>query len=290
MKVIHFLLALSLSLGPTMQAQSQQPAQKPKQTVPKPKKTASTPMQTTPISLQSPFDPSLAKLPPKFQGHDAEELFAAIGARKRAVAKGEFESSEAYSKRIEALQIAPLFGNIRPDSTLAFVLAVNPKYNADAATFLLAREPSHIGGIPKYNYSKGDVATSLKLNKMKDHEKEVRQNAFGATVVVEVTDYLQFLGIMQPKEGVFGKAGAAITIPFSPEQAPSVKPDLALLLVCRLASLDTLNGLYNPGGEATIKRPEEITILQEFLYIDPLEIWAINRQTGEVYGKLKSEN
>lgn len=281
MKIIHFLLALSLSLGPAIQAQSQQPPQKPKRSVPTPK-----PSRATLTSLQSPFDPAVSKLLPKFQGHDPEQIYLAIERRKRTLAKGEFESTDAYTKRLEALTVAPLLGGLRQDSMLAFVLAVDPKYDADTATFLLARRQSHIGFIPKHS-SKDEVAVTLMVDTIRSHEKEVRQNAYGATVNVEVTDLNEFLGMMQPNARVFGATGTEITISIPPEQAPTIKPNLALLLVCRLISLDTLSGFYQPGGPATIGNPRETTILQRFLQIEPIEVWAINRQTGDVYGKLK---
>jgi hypothetical protein len=179
-----------------------------------------------------------------------------------------------------------MLGDVRQDSTLAFVLAVDSKYNADTATFLLARRQTHIGYIPKHS-NKDEVAATLKVNTIRSHEKETRQNAYGATVNVEVTNFVEFLGMMQPKVGVFGTTGVEITIPVPPEQAPTVKPNLALLLVCRLTSLETLSGFYQPGGPATIGNPQETTILQTFLQIEPLDVWAINKQTGDVYGKLK---
>ena len=97
--------------------------------------------------------------------------------------------------------------------------------------------------------------------------------------------FVDFLGIFQPKQNVFGSEGAAINAHVPPAQAPTVKPRLAMLLICRLASLDILEGFYQPGGEATFQQPRETTFLQTILQIEPIEVWAINTQTGEIYSK-----
>ena len=253
-----------------------QRAQKPNQNTSKPK-------QKIGAFLQSPFDPAVAKLPGNFQGHDPGQVFKAIRERKGAMVKGEFESSEVYSRRVEALKIAPLFGKVSADSMLAFILEVDPVYDADAATFLLVHQPRQIGFIETYTSS---LAVAATLNRTATFKfNQVRQNAYGAKVDVLTTTGLEILGMMRTKEGVFDRAGAKLTISIPREQAPSVKPNLALLLICKLDSLEPLRGFYFPGGDATFNRPVETSIIQSILQIEPLQLWAINKQTGDVYAK-----
>jgi hypothetical protein len=77
-----------------------------------------------------PFNPALTKLSPGSKGNDLERIFKVLNSRQ--VKKGEFESMETYTRRRTKIMQKPLYGQLKSDSTLAFVIKPNPKVNEAA--------------------------------------------------------------------------------------------------------------------------------------------------------------
>lgn len=260
------------------------------------KQSAASSKQSKPAWLQVPFDHELTQLPPKFAGHNPEQVFSALQERDKLLAKGEFETTEAHSRRKEAFEASlrgqTLFGKVRGDSTLAFVLKAQAQYDADASTFRVTSEPSVELGIitkhervykPEYNIG---VPLSLKSAGWTDKY----QNVYGAKFDVTSGVRIQTLGMTTPREGIFERSGARVRVPMPPDQARVAKPYLGLLLVCRLSPpLEALVALATTG-DPTFQRPVKIGTVQQLIQIEPLEIWAINTQTGSVYAKVKRDS
>jgi tetratricopeptide (TPR) repeat protein len=81
------------------------------------------------------FDSNVETLPPNYRGHDSNEIIAAINRRTSQAVKDEFETTEQFHKRIKALEASPLFGELKVDSLLAFVIiSVETHYDAQLKT------------------------------------------------------------------------------------------------------------------------------------------------------------
>src|SRR5215217_4611094 len=100
---------------------------------------------------QSPFDPSVEKLPPDYRGHDSKEIIAALTRRDSQSVKGEFETTEQFRRRVKALDASPLSGGLTADSLLAFVIdGVETRYDADRGVMSVGVNPQDIPVGVKY--------------------------------------------------------------------------------------------------------------------------------------------
>ena len=109
---------------------------------------------------QSPFDPSVEKLPPDYRGHDSKELIAALMRRASQSVKDEFETTEQFRQRVKALEASPLFGGLTIGSLLAFVIdGVETHYDADREVMSVGVNPQNVPGGVKYvnSWSPGGV-------------------------------------------------------------------------------------------------------------------------------------
>ena len=96
---------------------------------------------------QSPFDPSVEKLPPGYRGHDTKEIIAALMRRESQSAKDEFETTEQFRQRLKKLEASPLFRGLTVDSLLAFVVdGLETRYDADREVMSVGVDPRNIPG------------------------------------------------------------------------------------------------------------------------------------------------
>jgi hypothetical protein len=85
-----------------------------------------------PSSLKAVFDQSSNKLPPYFQGDDANILYRAIAQKLVHPDKGEFESSAEYESRLQVFASQPILGKTAAGDEFAFVLGLGGESVRDA--------------------------------------------------------------------------------------------------------------------------------------------------------------
>jgi len=69
---------------------------------------------------------TVEKLPPGFQGINLQELLSQFIARFPEIKRGEYETKEAYIKRVSSLADSTISGSLTLKSTLAFVVNQTP--------------------------------------------------------------------------------------------------------------------------------------------------------------------
>jgi len=250
-----------------------------------------------------PFDPNLSSLPSKFNGHDIERVYESI----YFPVKSEFETSEQYARRTEHFQDKIIFGQIRPNSVLAFSLKVpenlfwtdlESSYDADKQRMTVSLSGTYYSVIGPRLKSGTNNTVGLELKEsLSALGSFIGSNAYGArrrvNVGLQKTYNLAFDNCPLPKDR-YGYSGGSIstdfstTFPLDVSEAVDLKYNLALLFVGRIKSpFVERNAEGTLGGKATITSPTEIRTDNRSVFFDLDEIWIYSYQSGKVITKLQ---
>ncbi|MGI9068367.1 MAG: energy transducer TonB [Pyrinomonadaceae bacterium] len=254
----------------------------------------------SPVFSTQPFDPSVPSLPPNFAGHNASELYKRIVGRNQVSAKGEFETTESYDRRLQAEAAKPLLGSLTQNSVFAFAIGqsegkpgkLESGYDAD-------RHVLHVYAKLKVAFDNSEERSRrpqpLKLPKevgrslswadtVTEHSFYTGTNAFGAKVRVE--RHVQvFMEIAFGNYLNFAALTGFSDLKLDVAEAIRAKRNLKLLLVCRLAPPYVMKdtGYFAPK----IDNPYEESQYYYSLNTELLEIWFFDSVTGRVYAKEK---
>lgn len=250
-----------------------------------------------------PFDPSIGKVPEGFRGHDLVSLYFALAGKLKG--KGEFETTEAYNKRIDALMAEPVLGQLTPRSMLATVIGLTSggefsdlQYNAD--TQLLSVNKS----LDKVPYGVDDLKAidtrrviSTGLDFVKAGRTYVGQNAYGVKKrVVEKDEYICDLIMVNPGELGFKKPehdflgneqNISFDLTMDPATAQKVKSNLKLLVLFQVGA--PYVGISKDYDSATIDNPVDLTTHRFFIFARVSEVWLYDSRTGEVFAKFPAK-
>jgi hypothetical protein len=244
------------------------------------------------------FDPTLARLPAGFRGHDIQALSSELKSADSAKKKGEFESTEQWAERLRLAEGRPILGTLTHNSTYAFLIGQNYSefssgikidYDADAARFDISAEAE-----PPIYFSERDKpggVLSLPIwTGRPDSGAYIGSNGFGA--VREVTEYSSreykliivnsaaFPFIDIPVWKLLGFKQIRGEVSASPAIARDVKSQIHLLAVCKLAPPYVTSGWSN--REATLDNPVSRNITYTYVHVDLEAVWIYNQETGEV--------
>jgi hypothetical protein len=238
---------------------------------------------------------SAQTLPRNYKGNDPATLLEAISASPALKARSEFETSDQYEARKASFLTGPLTGTLGVSSTFAFVVNDDgyraPTFAFDADTSIM--EVS-VGGISREFILDKDQArldTLTLTSHLVSHDSYIGSNAYGAEVKVSSMFIRQF-GLTFPtnrwpfQDGDRFDRKWVYLIPMSADKARAFKPNAAILLIAKLVSPWTRH--YASGHKATIDNPTEATIDEQYLQIQPLQIWIFDRSTGEILAKADS--
>jgi hypothetical protein len=263
-----------------------------------------------------PFNPSITSLPVNYLGHNATEIYKSLNEIKKGSAKGEFETTEAFSQRIAAEASKPLVASLTRNSIFAFVISrPNTKYDADQQLMSVNQKLSsaYVGASPH--------SQKMSLNwdiVSRDASSYTGSNAYGAQVKVErnladfytlaFANYEQFpiiqyltpseqeteerinkiwasAGSARPKKDIKEHATFGTNIKMDVQKAIKAKGNIKILIVCRVTEPYAFEGsIYR---KPTIKSPRESAFLFRNLNVELLEIWFFDNATGEIYAKQK---
>ena len=248
----------------------------------------------------APFDVSLRTLPLNYLGHDPKAVWELLSKISGNTKKDEFETTEAYRNRIGSAQARPLTGDLTTASMLAFSsYAPDIEYNADRQVLeVVVRLEKDILG-----RDKPERFLSLDYQD-KPGGSYVRQNAYGAKVVVEreysdswklsFTNYAS-VGATKHREKPYDDSPLAIepslydafvkSFEMDVPTAKQAKQNLRLLVICKpttpWASKET------SYIEPTLQKPKAVLWTQHWLHVELLEIWYYDSVSGKVYEKQK---
>lgn len=259
---------LSLFLPLALVAAPQRRPTKPASLTPTP-----SPVATTPPYSDAAFDLAVSQLPPHYRGNSIERLIAAI----TPPAKGEFESTSEYEKRVGQPVAGGIYAFPLEEGSHCFI-----KYNADAQAF----DVTVYGDVGvSIGYKRDYKRQALVVKEVTLSRREYEStNAFGAKATVTAARYRTFALIPTAWTGG-SMSKISLQAPVPVEQAPKVKADLRTLAILRCdGSRDAIaSGTYMI--DATISSPSEI--LKEYHYLrgDLVAFWVYGFEDGKIYSK-----
>jgi hypothetical protein len=229
---------------------------------------------------ETPFDDTIAKLPPAFAGNTVEWVL-----KNRTIPpKGEFETTAEYNERLEKFQ-----------SELYIFVPNEPEsfdYDADAETFSAKIYPSvtDVHSRIGWYFRPFDVhRTTL------SESTYVGSNAFGAKALVTKTKSKVTQVVVSETEDILRHSFDSINISFKlpRDRARSVKPNLRLAFICSpkaeqfepATPSDAKGATGYDISEATLDSPTERWTYYVALRAELRQIWVFDRSTGEVFGR-----
>ncbi len=246
--------------------------------------------------LTSSFDLSLNQINANFLGHNLKELYNRLQSRlDKLKTKGEFETSEEYSRRQSEEASKPIIGKVVKESNLAFIIKKCPSiFDADIGSMKVV--------IPFSIPSDDDLPLKYRAIQWKSEEVEnnsyVGTNAFGATVDVskEETRYYNLV-VSNPDDFNIDKIydsiglyqlGFVANYQISATEAKKVKSKIISFIVCKFVPpFVSRNRKYN---RATFDYPHEETYDFNYVHVSILELWFVDSSTGTVFWKVKANH
>jgi hypothetical protein len=248
--------------------------------------------------LNTPFDPSLEKLPPHFRGHDPRAIYLALQKVGANPTKSEYESTAEFEKRKASIGDRALFGTLKAGSTVAFVrdeytfpmLGLISNYDADHQLLAVT-----LRGRKSRLYLEGlfapEILEVVLGGKTTSSDSYIGTNAFGATREVSRSYEDQYGLALKPKkwpferEDRFSDAESKFEIVnISSSQARQLKQNLRILFIGTLQEPWTHHDVE--GREAKFDSPYESTTSKYLLDFVPKEIWFFDYSTGIVLKKI----
>jgi|GEM_PF-7049856 len=263
------------------------------------------------------FSSDWQKVPLTFQGNDAKAITQALLKNPANFTKSEFETTEAFKKRMANAAAISIGPNLTADKELVFRFEpketgwdeIDYKYDADKAAFFLETLVIDKTWIKEDSDTVFLPALPVAPTTYQYLGTYVGTNAFGVKTKITKNNIQQFLLAFRNYIG-FSKLTinettfASMSKRFSKESelalwyefSPTFKADaetarrgqgrIAFLYVCKLASpyLVFSSGTHSP----TIDEPSDGRRDTAYLVANVSEIWIFNKGTGEILSKLRS--
>jgi len=235
------------------------------------------------------FDTKVTSLPTNYLGHDIVALYQQL--TKEFPPKDEFESTEAYGKRLKVGYPQDIFAFVIDEAFLVDTYGIDISYNADEQRMVV-----EIKGERPDEYNPYDEETVI-LTKGIEGKKEtyVGTNKFGVEKIV--TKYhCKHYGIFPVNKKLFLdkeysvpiRGPLKISFKISSEEARDLKTNFGTLLICKIK----LSGnplaytfQHNEYIGATIDTPTAVDTERFFVNAELIEIWVFNSKTGTVFTK-----
>jgi hypothetical protein len=251
---------------------------------------AATPVVEKLAYLNHPIDVATSNLGPSFAGHDIKSIIEALKNAPELKPKSEFESTPEYLQRRSAFSTKKLLSGLGVGDNYAFVVKPDDvlrgsvfKYDADAR--VLGLELIGQRETPYDNPSSYLNSLVLRDDTL-SNEKYIGSNAMGAKVEVTKIFSMEYGLAFDSSSWLFSRSKDRLRPKFSsmlsigPEDAARIKPNLEFVVVCRLVEPWIRNSGFT--HDATIDDPYQMTTGKYFLQVSPVQLWLIDRQSGEV--------
>jgi hypothetical protein len=235
-----------------------------------------------------PFDPSVETFPAGFRGNDPERVYEAL--KRSKLTKDEFEPTEAYNRRMEALKVQPILGSLTLQSLYAFDLELFDGYH-------LPSDPSYSGQKVKPTYdadsSRMAVSPSSTLildsnfqlyyfrskSRVTPRGSSIGSNVFGVARTIGSYSYDSYC-LAVPS----AYSGLRIEFTIAPDKARVARDGVSILLVGNLEEPYTLPDDVN-GWSAKIDHPFEYIFEEHQIRFDPEYVIAYDPATGEILAR-----
>jgi len=246
---------------------------------------------------ETPFDPSVDRLPANYQGNDADRIYRLIEKREKSRTKGEFETSEQHQTRLERQDEQPLIGPLQIGSLFAFKTAeLKFRYDADKGVMELYVPTSFaVDDADQIDSSR----LALKIQESISYRSYPASNAFGATTMVKEKDVRSIeVGVVNapnfelrndPDPYLDCFYGPDVRcfygeLHLAPEQARRLEQSARVLVIGSLARPPIGKGASL--GEATIESPSSYFGQVRYVNMTVSEIWIYRPETGTVFLKI----
>jgi hypothetical protein len=246
------------------------------------------------------FDQNSWSVPRQFQGDDPKTIADRLS---NTTTKSEFETTAAFQQRKQATARA-LSNSLSSSGDFVFVMPPaagdtqngwEAKYDADAQKLRV------IVRFSGFLEDGGRRLNTLDLSSdARSAGEHVASNAFGA--VTEVSSSVgQVYGIaLSPDQWLFERRIAEghlritsdnpfdfptyrLNIPMTARDAIATKPNLSMLLVCKLIAPRVITDLG--GHTATFSSPYESVIMRKYLPVEVKQVWVYEYSSGKVLQK-----
>lgn len=231
--------------------------------------------------LTTPFPEDQRALPKGFEGHNCEQLAAAI---ERAIpARGEFEPIEAFQARLAAVESVKIGPQLTAGDVLAFTVRpadVSMEYDADdrEATFSIAPNRLELA----FGSNKDLLPMVIASERIVKRKRYTGSNAFGASAEVSQTHSkgcgVAMAGEQPGRAAYFTRAHAKI----EPQTARSLKGAVGALLVGKPAF--PFAGTFTKYHGPTLEFPLESSVDGKAIVLD-LSVWYYSLRTGEILAR-----
>lgn len=251
------------------------------------------PSQPALIWQQTPFQMGKGGLPQNYLGHSPIDVLSALLDRSRPMEKGEFETTEAYRKRIQQVRQKPILGSTTISDLLAFSVipdeeTVRLLYNADTQTFSVSIKPE---SSPNYQ--------GPSLNLFSDSRQVgsfIGRNAFNRStrVTVRRNTSLRMACLNYFFEGMFLDSRflekCSVSVPIPLNVAKETKSRLRVLLI---GNTIPVSGVYARSFseviEATLQEPVQNRNFEYLFYFVIRDVWVFDFGTGEVFSRFSED-
>lgn len=239
------------------------------------------------------FDTKVISLPPYYFGHDMVAIYERLASAFPP--KDEFESTEAYRKRLEGTYPQDIFAFVL-EKTLGMVAVAS--YNPDVQSMAVEinacklrrmRESKSYQNL--LDYDETVIVTKHISGPTIEYEAG---NKLGAKTIVTEQIAREF-GISLINKDSFARTEKYsisrernINFKISPEEGRDLKTNLGIVFICKVKlggepPAHSFKSFYHV--KPTMDSPRELSFQQFFVNVDLFEIWVFNKKTGTVYAK-----
>lgn len=220
-----------------------------------------------------PFKEVPSVFPPDFKGNDLKGLITFLKENGEAlgIVKDEFTSSATFLPKAAKAVV-----QLNQNGQYIFVKrGLYPKYNADSEKFEIKLY---------YESFRNDLKGLMFTSERTALGSYEASNAYGKSVtVIKFKETSYSLGFDNLNSNNNSNE-MAMTLPMKPEEARQVKDDLAVVIVCKIASPPTLE--EDSHREPIIDSPLDIETHHSVLRVRITGLRIINLKTGLVYQSL----
>ena len=224
------------------------------------------------------------RIPLSFQPESIQKLFVRLSGKPR----GEFETSEAYRTRVASLAggwyAFRLSHGPSPKGLvqLGDESGVEVTYEADEGAFRV------LLSVDDYLHIDDDSGSLAGIDVARTRGKAsyyTGQTAMGAKTTVQKSSVTYYGVAFQAASTISGVMEFRLPIPI--ERASVVKKNLAFLLVCHtVARASGLTGTTEEYQSPGFDHPFDISIHHHYIFVDIVNLWAYDKETGEILAKV----
>jgi hypothetical protein len=227
------------------------------------------------IYPSTPFDTKAKTFPRGYSGNNIVAIYELLS--KAFPPKDEFESTEAYRKRLQAPYPKEFFNFVIGKKFHNFDVNVTTSPN-----IYIHYDPDTQNMNISINAGDGEGVVIIKDISV-PVGKYLGSNKFGVKVVVRKIDSRKYCIRLS---NIF--RGKEINFKISPEEGRDLKNNLGILFVCKISPHGDPPVYYFSSFnqiEPTIDYPTEINESEFQVNVDIYEIWTFNHRTGTIYSK-----